>query len=104
MHETESTSQDNVTQPNELAIYVESVGGKKKGWVAMIGSLGKALDYSYGLTSMHTSRPLRDDPEFSCMKNRVEELEVKNQQLRRQLESNNAKLDAVLKHMNIQLP
>ena len=83
MNETEGTSQDDVTQPNdqsiELAIFVQSVGGKKKGRVAMIGSLGKALDYSYELTFTHTSRPLRDDPEFSCMKNRVEELEVENQ-------------------------
>ena len=79
MHENETTSQDDVTQPNELAIFVQSVGGKKKGRVAMIESLDKTLDDSYGLTSTHTSRPLRDDPEFSSMKNRVKELEVENQ-------------------------
>ena len=51
MNETEGTSQDDVTQPNnqpsELVIFVQSVGGKKKGRVAMIGSLGKVLDDNF---------------------------------------------------------
>ena len=81
MNETEGTSQDDVTQPNnqpsELAIFAQSVGGKKKGRVAMIGSLGKVLDDNFS-TSTHTSRLMSDDPVLSTMKNRMEVMEQEN--------------------------
>lgn len=123
MNETESMSQDDATQhnnrPSDLAIFAQSVGGKKKGRIAGIGSLGKALDDNFS-TSPQT--PRLDDPFIASMKNKMEDLEQENQRLRqqqkdlenetkRQLDENNAKMDImsqkmsqILQHFDIRLP
>ena len=113
-NETEGTSQDDVTQPNnqpsDLVIFTQSVGGKRKGRIAGIGSLGRALDDNFS-SSTQTTRRLSDDPLIA----RVKELEQENKQLKQQqkdseirhreeLDETNAKVARILQHINLKLP
>ena len=117
MNETEGTSQD-VTQPknqpSDLAIFAQSVGGKKKGRIAGIGSLGRALDDHFS-TSTNTFRLMSDDPLITSMKSRMEELVQENHQLKQQqketeiryreeINETNAKVEKILQHINLRLP
>ena len=88
-HQSEGSSQDETTQPkmpSDLCIYIQSVGGKKKGRIAGIGSLGKAMDSTLSLSSTQFSSHLFDNSIIASIKNNMDALRRENKQLKQHQE------------------